>query len=96
MEITAAEASTEIERKQQKFELRRKQREIELEFATQKEAMELVEMKRQEELSVNMKKMEIMGQVSSRATVFSASGSFRLRQGTTSSWVNSQENKFES
>ena len=96
IEIAADEASAEIERKQQEFELRLKQREMELELATQKEAMELAEMKRQKDLSVKMKKMEIMDQVSSRGSVSSASGSFRFRQGKTKSWVNSQENKFDS
>ena len=96
MEITADETSAEIERKQLEFELRRKQRESELELATQKEAMQLAEMKPQKEMSVKMKKMELMGQVSSRGSVSSASGSFRFRQVKTSSWVNSQENRFDS
>ena len=67
-----------------------------LSLQPQKEAMELAEMKRQKELSVKMEKMEIMDQVSSRGNVSSASGSFRFRQGKTSSWVNSQGNKFDS
>ena len=58
--------------------------------------MELAEKKRHKKLSVKMKKLEIMAQVSSRSSVSSASGSFRFRQGETSSWVNSQENKFDS
>ena len=44
----------------------------------------------------NDEKNEILGQVSSRGSVPSASGSFRFRQVKTSSWVNSQENKFDS
>ena len=40
--------------------------------------------------------MEIMDQLSSRGSVSSAKGSFRFRQGKTSSWVNSRENKFDS
>ena len=40
--------------------------------------------------------MEIMDQVSSRGSVSSASGLYCFRQGKTSSWVNSQENKFDS
>ena len=40
--------------------------------------------------------MKIIDQVSSRSGVSSASGLFRFRQGKTSSWVNSQENKFHS
>ena len=90
------EAISEIERKQQEFELRRKQREMDLELATQKEAMELAEMKRQKDLSVKMKEMEIMHQVSSRGSVSSASGSFCFRKWKTSSWVKSQDNKFDS
>ena len=96
MEIAADEARAEIERKQQEFELRRKQREMELELATQKEAMEMAEMNRQKKLSVKMEKMEIMDEVSSRSTVSSSSWSVQFRQGKTSSWINSQENKFDS
>ena len=40
--------------------------------------------------------MALMDQVSSRGSVSSASGLFRFRQGKTSSWVSSQENKFDS
>ena len=41
-------------------------------------------------------KMEMMNQVSSGGSVSNASGSLRFQQGKTSSWVNSQENKFDS
>ena len=58
--------------------------------------MELAEMKRPKELSVNMKKMEIMDQLLSRGSVSSARGSFRLGQGKTSCWADSRVNKFDS
>ena len=58
--------------------------------------MVLAEMEPQRELSLKLKKLEILDQACSRGSVSSARGSLRLRAGKTSSWVHSEKNYFSS
>ena len=51
---------------------------------------------RQQALSLKLKKLEIADQVSSGASVSSASASLRFSHGKMSSWVNSKANNFDS
>ena len=48
-------------------------------------------MKRQRDLSLNIKKTVMIGQVSYRCDIFSASGPFGFQTDTTSSWVTSKK-----
>ena len=91
--ILREQTKADIQREKDKLQLRQQQREMEMMLEEQKEAHEFVQLKRQKQLTLKMRKLDLMGCASTRSSVSSAT-STNLEEVKTRNWMNSVKNYF--